>query len=101
MLLYPYNSLLLFSLSLLSVYRLLLWGWGLRTERVYITLSQPCTVDLFFLIIIMVNYLLTLHSDNYKNKLNSVEYMYKSNIVKNNVIELKLWNFYLYPLTLE
>ena len=36
-----------FSLSLLSVYRLLLWGWGLRTDRVYITLSQPCTADLF------------------------------------------------------
>ena len=36
-----------FSLSLLSVYRLVLWGWGLRTDRVYITLSQPCTADLF------------------------------------------------------
>ena len=33
--------------SLLSVYRLVLWGWGLRTDRVYITLSQPCTADLF------------------------------------------------------
>ena len=30
-----------FSLFLLSVYRLVLWGWGLRTDRVYITLSQP------------------------------------------------------------
>ena len=37
-----------FSLSLLSVYRLVLWGWSLRTDRVYITLSQPCTADLFF-----------------------------------------------------
>ena len=36
-----------FSFSLLSVYRLVLWGWGLRTDRVYITLSQPCTADLF------------------------------------------------------
>ena len=27
-----------FSLSLLSVYRLVLWGWGLRADRVYITL---------------------------------------------------------------
>ena len=36
-----------FSLSLLSVYRLVLWGWGLRTDRVYITLSQPCTAALF------------------------------------------------------
>ena len=36
-----------FSLSLLSVYRLVLWGWDLRTDRVYIALSQPCTADLF------------------------------------------------------
>ena len=36
-----------FSLSLLSLYRLVLWGWGLRTDRVYATLSQPCTADLF------------------------------------------------------
>ena len=36
-----------FSLSLLYVYMLVLWGWGLRTDRVYITLSQPCTADLF------------------------------------------------------
>ena len=28
-----------FFLSLLSVYRLVLWGCGLRTDRVYITLS--------------------------------------------------------------
>ena len=35
------------SLSLLSVYRLELWGWGLRTDRVYITISQPFTADLF------------------------------------------------------
>ena len=46
-LLYPYYSLLLFLLSLFSVYRLVLWGWGLLTDRVYITLSQPCTADLF------------------------------------------------------
>ena len=32
-----------FSFSLLPVYRLVLWGWGLRTDRVYITLSQPFT----------------------------------------------------------
>ena len=36
-----------FFLSFLSVNRLVLWGWGLRTDRVYITLSQPCTADLF------------------------------------------------------
>ena len=35
------------SLSLFSVFRLVLWGWGFRTDRVYITLSQPCTADLF------------------------------------------------------
>ena len=42
-----------FSLSLLSVYRLVLWGWGLQTDMVYITLSQPCTADLFLIIIII------------------------------------------------
>ena len=36
-----------FSLSFLPVYRLVLLGWGLRTDRAYITLSQPCTADLF------------------------------------------------------
>ena len=36
-----------FSLSLLSVYRLVFCGWGLRTDRVYITLFQPCSADLF------------------------------------------------------
>ena len=36
-----------FSLSLLSVYRLVLWGWGLWTDRVYITFSQPCTPAFF------------------------------------------------------
>ena len=44
------GTMLLYSLflpSLLSVYRLVLWGWGLWTDRVYITLSQPCTADLF------------------------------------------------------
>ena len=36
-----------FSPSLLSVYRLVVWGWILRTDRVYITLPQLCTADLF------------------------------------------------------
>ena len=36
-----------FSLSLLPVYRLVLWGWDLWTDRVYITPSQPCTADCF------------------------------------------------------
>ena len=35
-----------FSFSLLCVYRLVLWGWGLLTDKVYITISQPCTADL-------------------------------------------------------
>ena len=30
-----------------SVNRSVLWGWGLRTDRVYITLSQPCNADPF------------------------------------------------------
>ena len=49
MLLYPYYSLLLFFtfLFFLFIYWLVLWGWGLRTDRVYITLSHPCTADLF------------------------------------------------------
>ena len=45
-LLYPYYVFYSLSLSLLSIYRLVLWGWGLRTDKVYITLSQPCTADL-------------------------------------------------------
>ena len=43
-LLCPYYSLLLFSLSL-SIYRMVLWGWGLQNDMVYITLSQPCTSE--------------------------------------------------------
>ena len=45
--LYPFYNLRLFFPSVLSVYWLVLWGWGLRTDRVYITQSQPCTADLF------------------------------------------------------
>ena len=41
------------SLSLISVYGLVLCGWGPWTDRVYITLSQPCTADLFLIIIII------------------------------------------------
>ena len=36
-----------FSLPVLSVHRLVMCGWGLRTDRAYITLSQLCTADLF------------------------------------------------------
>ena len=39
--------LFLFSLSLLSLYGLLLWGWGLRTDRVCIALSQHCITNIF------------------------------------------------------
>ena len=37
----------LFSLSLLFLYRLLVWGWGLRTDRVSISLSRLCISHLF------------------------------------------------------
>ena len=37
----------LFSLSLLFLYRLVVWGWGLWTDRVAISLSQPCIANLF------------------------------------------------------
>ena len=40
-------GLLLFSLSLLSFYGLVLWGWGLRTDMVLIALSQPCIASFF------------------------------------------------------
>ena len=33
-----------FKLFFLSVYRLVLWSWGLRTDRVYITLSDSTLV---------------------------------------------------------
>ena len=38
---------LLFSLSFLLFYGLVLWGLGLRTDRVLIALSQPCSANLF------------------------------------------------------
>ena len=38
-----------FSFSLLSVYRLVMWGWGLRTDRVHLTLFRLGTADLFFM----------------------------------------------------
>ena len=39
--------LVLFSLSLLSLCGLVLWGWGLRTDKVLIALSQPCDTIFF------------------------------------------------------
>ena len=36
-----------FSLSLFPVCRLVLYGWGLRSDRVYVTLTQPCTATSF------------------------------------------------------
>ena len=54
-LVYPYYSLLLFFLSLLSVYRLVLWGWGLRTDSVYHSLSAlNCRTFLIIIIIIIL-----------------------------------------------
>ena len=35
----------LFSLSLLFLYRLVVWGWGLRTDRLSISLSLPCIAN--------------------------------------------------------
>ena len=46
--------LLLFSLSLLSFCGLVLWGWGLRTDRVLIALFQPCIANLFLITIIII-----------------------------------------------
>ena len=37
----------LFSLSFLFLYRLVVWGWSLRTDRVSISLSRPCIANLF------------------------------------------------------
>ena len=39
---WPPFCLLLFYLSLHSLYGWVWWGWGLRSDRVSITLSQPC-----------------------------------------------------------
>ena len=46
----------LFSLSLLFLYRLVVWGWGLRTGRVSISLSRPCIANLVLIIIIIYFY---------------------------------------------
>ena len=37
----------LFSLSHFFLYRFVVWGWGLRTDRVSISLSRPCIANLF------------------------------------------------------
>ena len=37
----------LFSHSFLFLYRLVVWGWGLRTDRVSISISRPCIANLF------------------------------------------------------
>ena len=37
----------LFSSSLHFLYRLAVWGWGLRTDRVSISLSRPCIANIF------------------------------------------------------
>ena len=59
MLLYPNYSLLLsVSLSLLSVNRLVLCGWGLRTDRMYITLSALHCRPFLIIIIIKLELLL-------------------------------------------
>ena len=40
--------LIIFSLSLLSFYGLVLWGRGHRTDMVLIALSQPCIAPIFY-----------------------------------------------------
>ena len=47
-------SLQLFSLYLLFLYRLVVWGWGLQTDRVSISLSRPCIANPFLIIIIII-----------------------------------------------
>ena len=37
----------LFSLSLLFLYWLVVWGWGLRIDRASISLSRPCIANIF------------------------------------------------------
>ena len=48
----------LFSLYLLFLYRLVVWGRGLRTDRVPISLSRPCIANLFIIIIIIIRWCL-------------------------------------------
>ena len=50
-----------FSLSLLLVYRLVLWDWGLRTDRVYIYHSLSALHCRPLLIIIIIIIIITLH----------------------------------------
>ena len=50
-LLYPYYSLLLFFPFILPIYRLVLWGWGFRTDRVYITFTALHCRPLLIIII--------------------------------------------------
>ena len=63
MLLIPTVVFYYFSLSLLSVRRLVLWGWGLRTDRVYVYHSLSalhCRPLLIIIIIIIIFYYLQL-----------------------------------------
>ena len=39
--------LVLLSIYFILFYGLVLWGWGLRTDRVFLALSQPCIANLF------------------------------------------------------
>ena len=72
-LLYPYYSLLLFFPYSSFCYTLVFWGWGLRTDRVYITLSHSCTADLFLIKIIIMNFSIPKkilqNQKNYRNKI--------------------------------
>ena len=50
----------LFSLSLLFLCGLVVWGLGLRTGIVSISLSRPCIANLFLIIIIIICIILQL-----------------------------------------
>ena len=58
-LIYPYYSLYYFSRSLLPVYTVLLWGWGLRTDTLYsptLSLALPTFLLMIIIIIMMLSF---------------------------------------------
>ena len=93
--LYPFCNLLLFFPSLLSVYRLVLWDWGLRTDRVYITLSQPCTADLFLIIIITISIYLIMYGVVVHCDIKHIrQFSVHSRFIEKSITVLILYNVY-------
>ena len=72
--------LLLFSLSLLSFCGLVLWDWGLRTEKVLIALYQPCSANPFLIIIIIIN----CYREYLRTLIYAVQYMLAIVIIMSN-----------------